>query len=40
MTTKRYISQSEIQTGVLDIVTQMYHDNWRPDYVWHIAIHC
>ena len=22
-----------MQTGVLDIVTQMYHDNWRPDYI-------
>ena len=33
MTTKRYISQCQIQTGVLDIVTQMYHDNWRPDYI-------
>jgi len=33
MTNKRYISQHKIQTGVLDIVTQMYHDNWRPDYI-------
>ena len=22
-----------MQTGVLDIVTQMYHDEWRPDYI-------
>ena len=33
MTTKRYISNGQMQTGVLDIVTQMYHDNWRPDYI-------
>jgi len=30
---KRYISQKEIETGVLDIVSQMYSDNWRPDYI-------
>jgi xanthine phosphoribosyltransferase len=33
MTTKRYISNGQMQTGVLGIVTQMYHDNWRPDYI-------
>jgi len=33
MTNKRYISNGQMQTGVLDIVTQMYHDNWRPDYI-------
>ena len=33
MTNKRYISQHQMQTGVLDIVTQMYHDEWRPDYI-------
>ena len=30
---KRYISQKEIETGVLDIVSQMYSDDWRPDYI-------
>jgi len=33
MTNKRYISQKEIETGVLDIVSQMYSDDWRPDYI-------
>jgi len=33
MTNKRYIGNGQMQTGVLDIVTQMYHDNWRPDYI-------
>ena len=33
MTSKRYISQKEIETGVLDIVSQMYSDDWRPDYI-------
>ena len=33
MTNKRYISNGQMQTGVLDIVTQMYHDNWRPDFI-------
>ena len=33
MSNKRYISQHQMQTGVLDIVTQMYHDEWRPDYI-------
>lgn len=30
---KRYISEQEIKTGVLDIVSQMYSDNWRPDII-------
>ena len=33
MTNKRYISEQEIKTGVLDIVSQMYSDDWRPDYI-------
>jgi len=33
MSNKRYISNRQMQTGVLDIVTQMYHDEWRPDYI-------
>ena len=33
MTNKRYISQKEIETGVLDIVSQMYSDDWRPDMI-------
>ena len=33
MVHKRYISQHQMKTGVLDIVTQMYHDEWRPDYI-------
>jgi len=33
MSNKRYISNGQMQTGVLDIVTQMYHDEWRPDYI-------
>ena len=33
MTNKRYISEQEMKTGVLDIVSQMYSDNWRPDYI-------
>jgi len=30
---KRYISEQEMKTGVLDIVSQMYSDDWRPDYI-------
>ena len=30
---KRYISEQEIKTGVLDIVSQMYSDDWRPDII-------
>jgi len=33
MTNKRYISEQEMKTGVLDIVSQMYSDDWRPDYI-------
>ena len=33
MTNKRYISEQEMRTGVLDIVSQMYSDDWRPDYI-------
>ena len=33
MTNKRYISEQQMKTGVLDIVTQMYNDEWRPDYI-------
>ena len=30
---KRYISEQEMKTGVLDIVSQMYSDDWRPDII-------
>ena len=30
---KRYITQEEINSACLDIVRQMYADNWRPDYI-------
>ena len=30
---KRYISEQEMKTGVLDIVSQMYSDDWRPDMI-------
>ena len=30
---KRYISEQEMKTGVLDIISQMYSDDWRPDYI-------
>ena len=30
---KRYIKNDNIKTYVLDIVKQMYKDNWRPDYI-------
>lgn len=30
---KTYISEQQIKSGVLDIVQQMYKDNWRPDYI-------
>jgi hypoxanthine phosphoribosyltransferase len=33
MANKRYISEQEMKTGVLDIVSQMYSDDWRPDYI-------
>ena len=33
MTNKRYISEQQMKTGVLDIVSQMYSDDWRPDYI-------
>ena len=33
MTNKRYISEQEMKTGVLDIISQMYSDDWRPDYI-------
>ena len=33
MTNKRYISEQEMKTGVLDIVSLMYSDDWRPDYI-------
>ena len=33
MTNKRYISEQEMKTGVLDIVSQMYSDDWRPDMI-------
>ena len=33
MTNKRYISEQEMKTGVLDIVSQMYSDDWRPDII-------
>ena len=33
MTNKRYITQEMMSTAVLDIVSQMYSDEWRPDYI-------
>ena len=30
---KRYITDKQIHTSVLDIVSQMYSDEWRPDYI-------
>jgi len=30
---KRYIKNDNIKSYVLDIVKQMYKDNWRPDYI-------
>ena len=33
MTNKRYISEQQMKTGVLDIVSQIYRDEWRPDYI-------
>ena len=30
---KRYITDKQIHTGVLDIVSQMYAEDWRPDYI-------
>ena len=33
MTNKRYISEQEMKTGILDIVSQMYSDDWRPDMI-------
>ena len=30
---KRYITDKQIHTAVLDIVSQMYSDEWRPDYI-------
>ena len=33
MIIKRYISQEEIKHCCLDIVSQMYKDNWRPDFI-------
>ena len=30
---KRYIKDKQIHTGVLDIVSQMYAEDWRPDYI-------
>ena len=33
MTNKRYISEQQMKTGVLDIVIQMYADTFCPDYI-------
>ena len=30
---KRYITQEEIKHSLLDIVRQMYKDDWRPDFI-------
>lgn len=30
---KRYIKNDHIKSYVLDIIKQMYKDNWRPDYI-------
>ena len=30
---KRYITQDEINRACLDIVSKMYRDNYRPDYI-------
>jgi xanthine phosphoribosyltransferase len=28
-----YVTQENIETGVMDIIQQMYKDKWRPDYI-------
>ena len=33
MATTKKITQQDIETGVIEIVQQMYKDNWRPDYI-------
>ena len=33
MATVRKLTPKNIETGVVDIVQQMYKDNWRPDYI-------
>ena len=33
MTNKRYITQEDIKHSCLDIVQQMYKDDWRPDFI-------
>jgi len=33
MTNKRYITQEDIKHSLLDIVQQMYKDDWRPDFI-------
>ena len=34
---KRYITDKQIHTAVLDIVSQMYSDEWRPDYIVRVT---
>jgi len=31
--TKRYLPKNSIETGVINIVRQMYKDKWHPDYI-------
>ena len=33
MATTKKITPENIETGVIEIVQQMYKDNWRPDYI-------
>ncbi len=33
MTNKRYISEQQMEKGILEIVSSMYADNWRPEYI-------
>ena len=30
---KRYITEEHMEKGILEIVSRMYADNWRPEYI-------